>query len=101
MPTIGVETQRVLESYPWPGNIRELENVVHFAPLVSDKEEILPQHLNFGGATPDPSLAGLRRLLGCRAPSLEQIQALLLQLATEQAGGDEEAGRRRLGLAAN
>ncbi|WP_033980222.1 hypothetical protein, partial [Pseudomonas aeruginosa] len=23
------------------------------------------------------------------------------QLATEQAGGDEEAGRRRLGLAAN
>ncbi|WP_034053244.1 hypothetical protein, partial [Pseudomonas aeruginosa] len=26
---------------------------------------------------------------------------LLLQLATEQAGGDEEAGRRRLGLAAN
>ncbi|WP_237757138.1 hypothetical protein, partial [Pseudomonas aeruginosa] len=26
---------------------------------------------------------------------------LLLQLATEQAGGDEEVGRRRLGLAAN
>ncbi|MGV8346518.1 sigma-54-dependent Fis family transcriptional regulator, partial [Pseudomonas aeruginosa] len=52
-------------------------------------------------ATPDPSLAGLRRLLGqAGAPSLEQIQALLLQLA-EQAGGDEEAGRRRLGLAAN
>ncbi|MCR3857186.1 sigma-54-dependent Fis family transcriptional regulator, partial [Pseudomonas aeruginosa] len=102
VPAIGVETQRVLESYPWPGNIRELENVVHFALLVSDKEEILPQHLNFGGATPDPSLAGLRRLLGqARAPSLEQVQALLLQLATEQAGGDEEAGRRRLGLAAN
>ncbi len=102
VPAIGVETQRVLESYPWPGNIRELENVVHFALLVSDKEEILPQHLNFGGATPDPSLAGLRRLLGqAGAPSLEQVQALLLQLATEQAGGDEEAGRRRLGLAAN
>lgn len=102
VPAIGVETQRILESYPWPGNIRELENVVHFALLVSDKEEILPQHLNFGGATPDPSLAGLRRLLGqVGAPSLEQVQALLLQLATEQAGGDEEAGRRRLGLAAN
>ncbi|HGM5174460.1 TPA: sigma 54-interacting transcriptional regulator [Pseudomonas aeruginosa] len=102
VPAIGVETQRILESYPWPGNIRELENVVHFALLVSDKEEILPQHLNFGGATPDPSLAGLRRLLGqAGAPSLEQIQTLLLQLATEQAGGDEEAGRRRLGLAAN
>lgn len=43
VPAIGVETQRVLESYPWPGNIRELENVVHFALLVSDKEEILPQ----------------------------------------------------------
>ncbi|MGV8596868.1 sigma-54-dependent Fis family transcriptional regulator, partial [Pseudomonas aeruginosa] len=54
------------------------------------------------GATPDPSLAGLRRLLGqAGAPSLEQVQALLLQLATEQAGGDEEVGRRRLGLAAN
>ncbi|WP_033996332.1 sigma 54-interacting transcriptional regulator, partial [Pseudomonas aeruginosa] len=33
VPAIGVETQRILESYPWPGNIRELENVVHFALL--------------------------------------------------------------------
>ena len=101
MPAIGVETQRVLESYPWPGNIRELENVVHFALLVSDKEEILPQHLNFGGQRQTHRWPVCGACSAARAPSLEQVQALLLQLATEQAGGDEEAGRRRLGLAAN
>lgn len=84
VPAIGVETQWILENYPWPGDIHELENIIHFALLVSDKEEALPQHLNFGGAMSNPSLAGLRRLPDqVRASSLEQAQALFLQLATE------------------
>jgi competence ComEA-like helix-hairpin-helix protein len=38
--------QRVLEHHSWPGNTRELENVIHFALLVSSGDEILPEHLN-------------------------------------------------------
>jgi two-component system response regulator HydG len=35
----------VLESFPWPGNIRQLENAVQQAVLVSSGPELLPQHL--------------------------------------------------------
>jgi DNA-binding NtrC family response regulator len=34
-----------LESFPWPGNIRQLENVVQQGVLVSTGPELLLQHL--------------------------------------------------------
>jgi DNA-binding NtrC family response regulator len=39
------ETQAALEAFPWPGNIRQLENVVQHAVLVSNGPELLVQHL--------------------------------------------------------
>ena len=39
------ETLTALESFSWPGNIRQLENVVQHAVLVSTGRELLPQHL--------------------------------------------------------
>ena len=46
VPLISEAAQRVLEQHNWPGNTRELENVIHFALLVSSGEQILPEHLN-------------------------------------------------------
>ncbi|MCU7648492.1 sigma 54-interacting transcriptional regulator [Pseudomonas piscis] len=46
VPLISEAAQQVLERHSWPGNTRELENVIHFALLVSDGGEILPEHLN-------------------------------------------------------
>lgn len=40
---IAVETQEKLSSYPWKGNIRELENTMHRAILISSQEEIEPE----------------------------------------------------------
>jgi DNA-binding NtrC family response regulator len=34
-----------LEAFPWPGNIRQLENVVRYAVLVSTGSELLWHHL--------------------------------------------------------
>src|SRR5262249_2682357 len=34
-----------LEAFPWPGNIRQLENVVQQAVLVSSGHTLLPEHL--------------------------------------------------------
>ena len=52
VPLIDEPAQRVLEQHAWPGNTRELENVVHFALLVSEGDEIRPQHLNLPAADP-------------------------------------------------
>jgi DNA-binding NtrC family response regulator len=35
----------VLQSFPWPGNIRQLENAVQLAVLVSRGPELLEEHL--------------------------------------------------------
>jgi transcriptional regulator with AAA-type ATPase domain len=45
MPLISDAAQQVLEQHTWPGNTRELENVIHFALLVSSGDEVLPEHL--------------------------------------------------------
>lgn len=49
VPLISDAAQQALESHSWPGNTRELENVIHFALLVSSGDEILPEHLNLPG----------------------------------------------------
>jgi two-component system, NtrC family, response regulator HydG len=40
------ETLRVLEAFPWPGNIRQLENVVQQAVLTSTGNELKLHHLS-------------------------------------------------------
>jgi DNA-binding NtrC family response regulator len=35
----------ILEHYPWPGNIRELRNVIERATILAESEFIEPRHL--------------------------------------------------------
>jgi DNA-binding NtrC family response regulator len=44
-PRLSQASERILLHYPWQGNIRELENVVHFALLIAPGSEIHPEHL--------------------------------------------------------
>lgn len=76
IPQIGPAAQAALEGHPWHGNTRELENVIHFALLVSVGEEILPQHLNLPSAVSLQSLERQLERLGS-----EERQLLLRRLA--------------------
>jgi DNA-binding NtrC family response regulator len=49
LPVLGAEAMHALKQYSWPGNIRELENVIHFALLVASGQEIRPEHLKLNG----------------------------------------------------
>lgn len=42
---ISPDTQRLLMAYRWPGNIRELKNVIERAMILNSSEELLPAHL--------------------------------------------------------
>lgn len=44
LPTVSNNSWKILEKYRWPGNIRELENVIKRAVVLSD-EVIEPEHL--------------------------------------------------------
>src|SRR5690606_10498036 len=47
--TISNQALEILKNYPWPGNIRELENVIEHAFVIENTETIqstsLPQHI--------------------------------------------------------
>jgi DNA-binding NtrC family response regulator len=49
--TMTPEAVQALLAYRWPGNIRELRNVVRRATLLAD-DEIRPEHLHMAGNTP-------------------------------------------------
>ncbi len=42
------ETEKLLLDYPWPGNIRELKNVIERAVLLYAEDHLLPEHLMLG-----------------------------------------------------
>ncbi|MFU8926573.1 sigma-54 interaction domain-containing protein [Acinetobacter puyangensis] len=45
--TISDKARNALLNYAWPGNIRELENVIHYALLMSGSDTIDIEHLRF------------------------------------------------------
>ncbi|WP_349972284.1 sigma-54 dependent transcriptional regulator [Pseudomonas caspiana] len=63
-PMLSEATVNALLAYPWPGNIRELENVVHLALLVAGDKVIRPEHLKFsaGLSAIQSSTEGVPRL---------------------------------------
>jgi DNA-binding NtrC family response regulator len=56
------EAVSLLREYGWPGNIRELQNVVERAVILCQEERILPAHLNLGPASPASAAAGPKTL---------------------------------------
>ncbi len=41
------EAEAILEKYPWPGNIRELQNTIERVVLLYDELEVRPEHIHF------------------------------------------------------
>ncbi|MDD2768210.1 MAG: sigma 54-interacting transcriptional regulator [Methylococcus sp.] len=96
--------------HSWPGNIRELENVIHHALLVARNQTIDPSDLNLSplpapgaGASPGNEFQALEQvmdqLLENDAPDLHaRIEAAVLKAAYRHAGGNQLQTARLLGL---
>ncbi|MCW5666198.1 MAG: sigma-54-dependent Fis family transcriptional regulator [Piscinibacter sp.] len=95
------EAEDMLVSYAWPGNVRQLENVLHRAAILADGGVIravdLPPEVT--RAAPLPLPAGEA---GGGEPSLrERVRRFELSLilrAIEDAGGDRRSAAQRLGI---
>lgn len=113
---ISVEALAKLEAYPWPGNARELENVIERAAILSRSDVIQLEHLAF--TTPmrapqrsDPAiLSGPPAAAPGRDPGaplaskihldsqLEDIERRELLAALERCGGNKAEVARSLGI---
>ena len=99
---------RMLEQYPWPGNIRELENAVVRASALSDhtvRPEDLPERIRkmseeAAGSTME---TGNATVAATNAPDeqwlkLEEVEKRYVARVLEHTGGNKQAAARLLGV---
>src|SRR5882762_2299625 len=80
-----------LQSYAWPGNIRELRNVLERAILLSGHRVLTERDLNFD-TTPDPEpMVGFAR-------TLEQVERQYIEDVLLNEGGRVEVAAKKLGI---
>ncbi|MBB5190762.1 transcriptional regulator with PAS, ATPase and Fis domain [Silvimonas terrae] len=80
LPDISDAAAAALRQYAWPGNIRELENVIHFAILVSGHARIEPEHLKFSSAAASMARSAPARPALPQETPLEVIRSQLTRL---------------------
>jgi DNA-binding NtrC family response regulator len=84
------EAHALLQDYAWPGNIRELQNVIERAAILCREERITPAHLNLSPAPSASAPTGPKTLR-----ELER-EAILAALASH--GGNRRKAAEQLGL---
>jgi transcriptional regulator with PAS, ATPase and Fis domain len=94
-PGFAPEVVRCLESYHWPGNIRELENTIEYASVIAPDEKITPAHLppSITQNARDPLL-----LLTSERPSLKELEHRYVNLILEHTQGNKLEASRILGI---
>jgi DNA-binding NtrC family response regulator len=93
-----------LRRYRFPGNVRELRNVIERACILSTAEVIAAEDLLLPGGAAAPSGDGLERWVAGLPEEVDlpallaRLEATLIARALDQAGGVQAAAARRLGL---
>jgi DNA-binding NtrC family response regulator len=99
--TMSPAAMRKLCQHDWPGNARELLNVIHRAVLFSEGSQILPGHVITSDAPPDtprpPTPAGFREARGHAVAAFEKlyVEDLLRKHGGNVTRAAREAGKDR------
>jgi transcriptional regulator with PAS, ATPase and Fis domain len=96
VPVRGVsgETMKLLAAYHWPGNVRQLRNVIHRACVVATSELIQPVDLP---ALPPPATSVPTVWLEMR---LDEVERHVILTTLERHNGNKTAAAERLGVTA-
>jgi two-component system, NtrC family, response regulator AtoC len=92
------ETLRKLQNYDWPGNIRELKNVIERALILGSNSTIGPDDIILGrisGPTPNEKCS---IPLPANGINLQEVEKDLLVQALERTGGNQTKAGELLGM---
>jgi DNA-binding NtrC family response regulator len=90
--TLAADAEQALQMYSWPGNIRELRNVLERAILLSDQQVLSRKDLRFDYAS------GTETAADDTALSLQELEQRHIQRVLRQEQGHVESAARRLGI---
>ncbi|HSB77687.1 MAG TPA: sigma 54-interacting transcriptional regulator [Candidatus Methylomirabilis sp.] len=99
-PGLSRDAQDALRSYPWPGNIRELENAIERALILSEGGLLTAMHLGVGGAGAQPpeSASGPARDRKGPPESLPDLEKRAILTALEATHGNKTRAAAQLGI---
>jgi transcriptional regulator of acetoin/glycerol metabolism len=108
---LSADVVKVLTNHPWPGNIRQMHNVLKTAmALMGDGEAITLEHLSEDFLeqyhkderhSGDTEHMGKSSSIADGSTSLNHFEMLAIRKAVEECGGNISAAARRLGISRN
>jgi len=97
-PELSEEFMDCLRAHSWPGNVREIRNVVESAMILSDDEvllaEHLPEHVRGGGSKPSSAPDSVEPIRQRKEAAEEEE----IRKALDRTGGNQTAAARILGV---
>jgi two-component system response regulator AtoC len=97
---IDAEAEELLVAFDWPGNVRQLENVLHRAAILADGGHIhvadLPPEVARVGSAGAQSEGSSGE--GTLRERLRRFEVSLIRRAIDEASGDRRAAAQRLGI---
>ena len=93
LPGISKKALDLLKSYFWPGNIRELRNMLEYAAIFVSGETIKPEHLRLQNTSPTPGTPSTKTdnfifSIPSEDLSLKTIKSKVLGIILESCGGN-------------
>ncbi|HXX81215.1 MAG TPA: helix-turn-helix domain-containing protein, partial [Thermodesulfovibrionales bacterium] len=95
------EVEQIMVSYRWPGNVREMKNVIERIVVLETSEMIITEHLPremSGQATPPPSLTSAGFVLPGEGISLDELEKNLISQALERAKNNKTLAAKLLNI---
>ena len=105
-PTLTPEALIALEAYHFPGNVRELKNIIEHALIKSLGEAIQPVHLHFiesppTSAIPPTAESFIQQILsegGSYSGAVDSFRRQLVEQVLSECGGNRHEAARRMGM---
>jgi DNA-binding NtrC family response regulator len=96
---ISADAMQALESFPWPGNIRQLENVIQQGVLVSAGSQLLRSHLPPSvQKNSAPQLSNGYSLGSSLVQNREEVERVSIRRALDKAGNNRTEAAQALGI---
>ncbi len=98
--TISKDLMRRFKTHPWPGNVRQLENMVQRGVILSADEETIEVEHVFDEFFAEAETNGNGGLLDEKMQTIEDMERYMILQALSESGNNQQLAAERLGISA-